>query len=115
MVDERDIEALEGLTKADMSRFFARYISPSSSERAKVSVHLTTDPCPILSDHKSPVQTTMSGVLTVDAPSNEGCMYSRTNGISNIIDRLGWKSKLRRSVEPFQDTSSLVLPAFVDK
>lgn len=37
---ETDAECIDKLTKPDMIDFFARYISPSSSRRSKLSVHL---------------------------------------------------------------------------
>lgn len=39
-VDE-DVAAIRKLTKKDMQKFFAEYIDPKSSSRAKLSVHLT--------------------------------------------------------------------------
>jgi insulysin len=104
MADEQDVEALDGLTNADMSTFFTQYISPSSSDRAKLSVHLIADPCISLSDPKS--------LTMMSAAPDDGRLYRHTNGISNLIDRPGWKSGLHRSVVPNVSHAKRVIPTF---
>lgn len=67
MTAEVDAEHLEKLTKKDMIDFFAHYISPSSSKRSKLSVHLQAQSKPkepTLEEKKASAIASLQVILT---------------------------------------------------
>jgi hypothetical protein len=127
VTDELDARTVGGLTKSDMSDFFAQFISPSSSQRAKLSVHLVAG-----AQRSSPGATGYhlhqaighppatlqlgKGIEADELPSSrrgihDGRMHTRTTTeLPLVIDRIEWKSTLDRiRTTAVQDISSFRL------
>lgn len=114
ITDELDAEAVGKLTKRDMSDFFTCYISPLSSMRAKVSVHLLAEGTVRVLGNESPDQKKDDERTDGDSDSGhvQGHMYMRTpDGFTLNIDRFAWKAGLDSvSVEPVQDIANFQVP-----
>jgi hypothetical protein len=127
VADELDARTVGGLTKSDMSDFFAQFISPSSSQRAKLSVHLVAGaqrsspgavgyhPHRVTSNPPATLQLG-KGIEADELPSSrrgirDGRMYNHTTtDLPRVIDRIEWKSTLDRiRITAVQDISSFRL------
>jgi hypothetical protein len=123
VTDELDARTVARLTKSDMFDFFAHFISPSSSQRAKLSVYLVagvqrsntgaafyhpnqatgSPPATRLGNDVEAGEISSSGHVIY-----QGRLYSRTSsGSPHVMDRIEWKSTLDRiRITPVQDISS---------
>ena len=112
-VDELDAKEIENLTQADMMTFFSEYISPCSSSRAKLSVHLLAAGSEGLSKRICVVGREQWQTTGRDEEyTADGRLYSLDkDGVLCSVERSAWKQRLSRiSVAPAQDFTKWQMP-----
>lgn len=89
-IAETDVKNLEPLTKAEMKEFYLRHISPSSPDRAKLSVHLIAQKQakePTLEEQKTKMAVVLQAIFEAERlTGNETALASRIEAMTSKSD-----------------------------